>query len=294
MKKILYSTVAILITGCSIHINEHQTPEDKGFRGHTEVSIRSNDYAFPADYGKYADYFVPTDFTIGLSSMKSNPRNDEFIKAFYESTSARTKAITDFEYDVIIDGKPYFSTATKSNKVTGLKDLYGKHISFDLIRKKGATKSSGDSVPAGDSAQVEDSTLTATLYIPELLEITSPDFDVITENIPLCDHKNFVLRWNTDSENENGVIIVMMWLGEVLFGTSTPDTMIRRVDCVPDTGETTLRPEMFDGIPDTAFCYLAVIRGDIENIVIDEQSYQILAETHVILPFALAKHTITI
>ena len=47
---------------------------------------------------------------------------------------------------------------------------------------------------------------------------------------------------------------------------------------------------MFEGIPDTAFCEMYLIRGNIENIDIDQIEYQLLAETFDMINFVLIRN----
>ena len=66
--------------------------------------------------------------------------------------------------------------------------------------------------------------------------------------------------------------------------------MIRAFDVVDDTGETTLNPHMFDDIPDTAMCFLTVMRGTVEYDVDDETSYLFLVECSETIPFVLIRN----
>ena len=98
------------------------------------------------------------------------------------------------------------------------------------------------------------------------------------------------MKWNADSNNENGVLVIIEWDGTMILGEHYPDTYVRRVDCFPDLGELTINPHMFDDIPDTALCKLYIGRGSVDNFLSDNYSYKILSETHESLDFILIRN----
>ena len=49
---------------------------------------------------------------------------------------------------------------------------------------------------------------------------------------------------------------------------------------------------MFDGIPDSAFCSLYVLRGDVEMLNSDGVSLNVVAETHDSLNFVLIRNVV--
>ena len=75
----------------------------------------------------------------------------------------------------------------------------------------------------------------------------------------------------------------------MVLGDDIEDTYVRRVITVPDIGEALLPEELFDGIPDTAFCHLTILRGNVENLKIDQYSYTVLGETHQSIAFILLR-----
>jgi len=130
---------------------------------------------------------------------------------------------------------------------------------------------------------------TIELYIPEIINITAPEVKSENEMFPLCYYDGFVLKWNPDLKNENGVLVVVEWYGTMVFGADNPDAYVRHVDLLPDNGEAVLSNHLFDDIPDTALCHLMVIRGDLENVIIDNASHKLVGETHASLPFVLIR-----
>ena len=53
-----------------------------------------------------------------------------------------------------------------------------------------------------------------------------------------------------------------------------------------------LDEDMFEGIPDSAFCSLYVLRGDVEMLNSDGVSLNVVAETHDSLNFVLIRNVV--
>ena len=83
--------------------------------------------------------------------------------------------------------------------------------------------------------------------------------------IPLCYYDNFIVEWNEDIANENGVILIAEWNGVTAHGP-TQNTSIANVDLVEDTGLATLNTDLFEGMPDEALVDLWFIRGNLITI----------------------------
>ena len=166
-------------------------------------------------------------------------------------------------------------TKTISRQVD-FKSLYGTEVSFSFTPAESITKTNIKSQ-------------TQTLYVPHLIKITSPLIEKEDEMFPLCDYRDFIIKWNADRKNENGVLIAVEWTGTMIFGDHHPDAYIRRTDLVSDTGSASINPELFEGIPDTALCNLTLIRSNIENVVMSGYSYKLIGETHAVLPFILIR-----
>lgn len=100
------------------------------------------------------------------------------------------------------------------------------------------------------------------MYVPQMINIIKPSITKEEELLPLCYYDGFVLGWNADQNNRNGVVIIVEWMGNMVIGSDIPDTHIRRTCIVEDNGECVLSNSMFDGIPDTAVCHLTILRGN--------------------------------
>jgi hypothetical protein len=131
------------------------------------------------------------------------------------------------------------------------------------------------------------------MYVPEVVKITTPKIE--TPEVPYCYYKNFMLEWNADLKNENGLVVAIEWAGTDMFGTHYKE-VIRNADVIQiDNGKTVLKNEIFDGIPHGAMVKLLLIRGNIEKIekYINEeetnQEFNIVAVSEAILPVSLVR-----
>lgn len=76
----------------------------------------------------------------------------------------------------------------------------------------------------------------------------------------------------------------------MVFGDDYPSSYICNYVCVPDNGSAELDESMFDDIPDASYCNLYLLRGDVENIELDDTTYRLLAESHDVLDFILIRN----
>ena len=258
--------------------SRHQTAEINILIPETPQSVEN---ILSWDFGNYLRYYDNFDYSVGITSSKYNPRCKEFIYAFEgPNTKAITKSDTERpQIEVLFNGQDYLSPDVKSNTSSDIHGLFGRRLKISLTNKA-----------SRNTKQVK--TITTELAAPEILEVTNPLYDAEDDLIPLCDYENFVVEWNQDSNNTNGVIVLVLWAGSMMFGDSYDNVLIRNVDCVPDTGFAVLKEDLFDGIPDTALCFLLMLRGDIENVQIDDCVYQLSARTQVVLPFVLVREMV--
>ncbi|MCG8579296.1 MAG: hypothetical protein MI866_05240 [Bacteroidales bacterium] len=157
-------------------------------------------------------------------------------------------------------------------------DLYGKKVRFTL-RKEGALKS-------GEMEQEE----SVEMYIPELVEILSPPIHTAQELYPFCYYKDFTIKWNADSQNEHGLVVLVEWMGTMLSDEDDYQEYVRNIDVIKDdNGVAVLNNKLFEKIPERALCYITLLRGNIEMVDIDEVSYRVLGESHAVLPCVLIR-----
>lgn len=157
--------------------------------------------------------------------------------------------------------------------------MFGRENTFKITEILN-TRQSDACATEGTSAEIS-------LYIPQPIEITTPAVTSDEDFYPFCYSKDFVLRWNADTNNENGVIVVVEWFGATAGQGDYENTHIRRIDLLEDTGEAHLDAALFEGIPNTALVELTLLRGDVKNIDLENCTYKVSGETHAYLSLVL-------
>ncbi|SKC42618.1 hypothetical protein SAMN06298214_0567 [Bacteroidales bacterium WCE2004] len=228
------------------------------------------------DPGEYRAIFEDADVRIGIASFRYEQTGLEKAVAFYDPKEESLRK-TEFASKIRINGKDFLSPASKSGD-NSLAEFFGEVVKFDLTRLSLATK--------GADAEIVE------MYVPASLKITFPQFDSENHRAPLCLDRDFVVRWNADKQNENGIMAVVKWNGVVLFGEDYSSSDVVHFKHFPDTGSAMLDDTLFEGIPDTAYCSLFLLRGCVENIDIDNIDYQLLVETQDVLDFVLVRNVI--
>mgnify|MGYP003310172966 CR=1 FL=1 len=87
----------------------------------------------------------------------------------------------------------------------------------------------------------------------------------------------------------DGIEISTQNISRMILGNDIPDTHVCRVVKFPDTGEAQLPETIFDGIPDTAYCDMLILRGNVENIEQDQYTYKLVGKTHQQISFILIR-----
>jgi len=235
------------------------------------------------DYDKYLEYFVGTDYKIGISSSKDGGLPGGSKISCISGTSPKsevneTKAVDDLpQIRSFVDGVEIAREnilPTKSS--SGIIDCFGKVVKFSF-NNGSETKSSEDSIGEYD------------MYVPKAIEFLFPYAEKEEDLNPLCYYKDFEIEWNADENNENGVLVLVDWTGSMVLGEDIPDTHVFRIASFPDTGVAQLPEELFDGIPDTAYCDIMIVRGNIENINFDNYSYKLIGQTYHRISFILVR-----
>ncbi len=88
--------------------------------------------------------------------------------------------------------------------------------------------------------------------------------------LPYCYAQDLEVTWNEDTDNQNGVIILVRWIGAVINGPNVSEP-VYHASLVPDNGVTVLSNALFDGIPNNAYVTLFVIRANIIQILYNNE-----------------------
>ncbi|GAB0476231.1 hypothetical protein [Alistipes indistinctus] len=250
---------------------------------HEEVPPLDIDEYMSSDGAIYAKAYEPTDFFVQMGALKATPLDQEviFARSGQRIDCSQTKSQQPLEvpHQIFINGLAVNNTGqTKSSmKSNDLRNFYGTEVTYEFLplnSTKGET-----STPAVISQ-----------YVPQLVEITSPRINTEKEMYPVCYVKNFVLRWNADPNNHAGLLISIDWMGKKLFGPDNDGQSVRRTAFIPeDNGEITLDPQLFNHIPNTALVFITLLRGNIDNVLVGDYSYNISSESHAVLPIILCR-----
>lgn len=236
---------------------------------------RKEQSILPGNYGKYLNYFNDCDNLIGISASKPSALNSHRVKGYCGPNYMRnTKSSEICTFDVMVNDVPFSRSASTKSGFND-QEFFGRDVKFS-ISSKYATKSTGEGV------DVE-------MYVPEMISIIKPQITNEKELIPLCYYDGFVLEWNADPYNKNGVIVIFEWIGNMVIGQDIPDTYIRRVGVFEDNGTCVLPISLFEGVPDTAVCHLTILRGNIESVNLSGESFNVMADSHEFLTFVLIR-----
>ncbi|MEP6261610.1 MAG: hypothetical protein ABJ092_08535 [Gillisia sp.] len=207
----------------------------------------------------YHSYFQKTDNTLGISALKyhGNP-NYSFVE----------------KIDGNSNNKAFFLNQ-KSRKIDHFDptEIYGK--TMDLKFNKKSTKD----------------TIHKSFYIPKKLIISKTIQQTETKISILAYYKSFLLEWNADPKNGEGLILAVEYLGESLSNEGSNENLnVVNVDYIEnDNGKYILNEAMFDNIPNLSFINIILLRGNVDISEIEGESYKTYVESHERIPVLLVK-----
>ena len=272
---ILLCLTAIVAIDCSPkRESDYNTANHITIRERPE-SVNTTKFLYD-DPKAYFNYFITTNYKFGILSSQDSPLDSPLLYAYSDDEHQNdllTKAIGKSMPVMTINGLSVNpEPGVKSNIKNSISPLFGQVVSFGIGCQ---TKAELDETQ---------------LYIPQIIFITSPQVSTVTKKLPLCDANSFVLKWNEDTMNDNGVIVQIEWDGTVLFGKHRDNSHVSIAKIYPDVGQARLNLEMFEGIPDTALCHLTILRGNVDIVVVDDQSFKIGGSSYETMEFVLLRN----
>ncbi len=297
MKKNLY-LFSIMLSTLMISCNEDAVKVSEQAQDIENIVTENFLFSGETNYFKILRTDAPL---IGYSTIKENSLANNELRIIddvneitsSESNSQKTPSSSSFTFSVnginlsdmnnqMLDG---VQKAKASQKL-----LYGQNVSFTITRDI----KSISNVNGLHKASSQDTTLI--MYVPNLVEITSPKIEKTSDLFPYCYYKDFELKWNADNKNENGLVVIVEWTGMNTKGEKIAK-YIRNIDIITkDNGSAVLNEKLFDNIPENAIAYITLLRGNIsliEDYLEDEdqaQSYRVIAESHAVLPLILIRN----
>ena len=294
MKKFIYISLTAIclsvITGCK---NDLPTPTNDPNK---PVKVTQN--MLFVGYTPYAKIINHDGEKIGYLATKQNSIDE--AEMFFQLPSAFER---DFDFEANVNAAPpkqrnigfgvngTFAKELAVNNIKPNNQLFGTNVGFSVFKEN--AESSGVMKKPGDGGE---GVTIITMYVPELLEITSPNIETPDDLLPYCYYKDFALGWNADPQNENGLVVVVEWNGSDLYGNEYKE-YVRNADIITtDNGKCVLNNKLFDGIPHGALVSIQLIRGNIEvtGLIIDnatgeEEEFVFVAASQAILPFILVR-----
>ncbi len=251
---------------CSKMSDEHQ-------KQNISVENKITENVLATEPSVYSTYLFVNNPLLGYSTMKENPLADEVLDGILpEQLFATKNSGNDFSITVNGINISTIHSGSSDTKSSFFQSLYGQKVSFNFSNNS-----------KGDTSSVN-------MYIPNLVSITSPKIEEEQDLYPFCYYDNFILGWNSDPMNENGLIVIVEWNGTLISEEDDCNEYVRNVDYISDdSGKASLNPKIFDGIPDRALVYITLLRGNIVLADIDEVTYRLFGETHAILPIILIR-----
>ena len=258
---------------------------------------KQKDTLLAESIGNYTKFLARTDYMIGImktSVPHMDIKSTDLIVA--EKDKCGFKYLRDpkqLPHIISINGLSLDTFFSKETKSISINELFGSTVNLQIGKNKKFKQSTLD---PNDPGEPDDPN------IPAEIHIVSPDISQSGDGFPLCYYSDFILRWTGDQSNENGILIIIEWDGSMVFGEHYQNTSIRATDLYDDTGECTLNPHLFDDIPDTALCFLTIIRGNAEFMEVDDYgdlddfeetegtSYLFAAECSETIPFVLIRN----
>lgn len=276
MKYLLYIFIIVILISCDD--NEVSQNETKVETFDNKVFER----IITTTPSKYSNYFFSDAEMVGYSTLKEHSLAERVLVPVVNEKSGDLKSAGSGVTFLANGLELKNSKNLKSGKVIDVdnyyKNWYGTDVTFVL--KSGQQLKSGGGEVTGIS-----------MYIPDLVEITAPAIETEEELYPYCFYDNFRLAWNADEKNENGLVVMVEWLGTTLSQSDDSNQYVRNIDVIEvDNGEAILDNRLFENIPDKALAYITLLRGNIEIAEIEGAAYRLFGESHAVLPFILIRN----
>jgi hypothetical protein len=220
-----------------------------------------------ANYGVYTDGVAKlsvdiapnTDVSVGEVFAKYRPEPDA------DRTDGGDYMIDDFTMDYLPDGFYQLTGGIQNNSSAlgiELSNKFGKDVNFSLVR---------------DDKKIFDENI----YIP--LPIKVSDFAnnglVDLTNYYGISRNDFKVNWNEDSNNKNGILVVLTWSGATLNSQLNQlggGDFHYKAAWFEDKGDGSIPISFFEAVPNGATFTLEFVRAHIEIVTgTDGRSYKI-------------------
>lgn len=218
----------------------------------------------------YQNYFLQANNKVEISALKSNSISDYTVMQNINYNKEKVQ--------ININSSEASNLHKKISKNDPLiSEIYGKNVSFTVQLKN------ANGLENKSNVQID-------MYVPNLVEITSPKIEKQEELFPICYFDNFIIEWNADSNNEEGLVVIAEYFGNNIVPSESTNTHILNTAYIEkDSGKTILDVELFKDIPDLSLVHIILLHGNVKVEEIQGEMYKFVAESHVRLPIILSK-----
>ncbi len=118
-------------------------------------------------------------------------------------------------------------------------------------------------------------------YVPEKLNVQLEQAVQLEGAQKGIHRSNFLIRWNRDEHNTNGIVVYLFWKGDRTDNSpyDRQMTTVHRAIKLDDTGQAWIPAAFFDGIPPQAIVTLFFIRGNVQLAQAQGQSWKFYSIT---------------
>lgn len=280
MKKTNYRLhyIVLMIVGLLLSCNNEERLETTIIQ-EPSIDLKSSYNLLDITPNVYHDYFKQTEHSVGFSSLKASSLSEHSVVERINIKDEKKKARLSIN-NKDIDNFVMSRIISKSNS----SDIYGKTVRFKIGKKSNSEKNTDTS----SETEVE-------MYVPELVEITNPKIESEDDLFPICYYEDFVLEWNADPDNEEGLVVIAEYFGNNAIPQNSTNEHILNTDVIDvDDGHIVLNNDLFRDIPNLSIVHLVLLRGNVTIQEIEGELYKFFAESHVRLPVILVKDLNTI
>jgi len=229
---------AFLVSSCTD--DREETDQEIGSQQGDDKEMESSYSLLDHTPNVYYDFFAEADNIVGFSSLNPGPFQDFSIVQSSDIANGANKG--QFVINKMqIANKKGSSVVAKGNADA----IFGQMMRISIKSKKGSTFKDGST-----SREVE-------MYVPEQLRILNPKIESEKDLMPLCFSEDFVLEWNADPKNKEGLVVVAEYIGISAVPSKDKNIHIMNTDVIEeDNGRTVLDNEIWKGIPNSGVMVL--------------------------------------
>lgn len=225
----------------------------------------------------YHDFFKESENEYGINSLKNPLQESSIVESKRLSNTAKKGTIS------LNSKKINMNSGSKQLENAKATNIFGNTMAITIASQQGKTFKDG-------SAEKEIS-----MYVPKELEIYNPPVNNDLEVVPYCFATDFVLEWNADYNNKEGLVVVADYNGMTAVpGKGVNKHITNTLNIKEDNGRAILDNDLWKGIPDTGIVTLSILRGNVKIEEIDEENYKLYALTQAVMPLVIIKNLNTI